>query len=296
LHEFPPCQLPLPLPRSLRLVLPKLPNSTLYPKSPARPSRMHLQHLTRTTNQCFHKKMTYVYTCNLKSGDVIALFRSQKQDAPFLNPFKQYIRTYVNSETFKKKISVDFFHFERDETYPFEYKEDHRKKPPAMLFSQKQKTGAQAQPSGMNPRYLVLGRFWPPTEPNTPATRKAWGKRLLLLNNHARIQQDYQFGGNSMEFGGDITPNKEAEIPPLSRFLTLTDTLLVLSHAFPKEDDTSCRYEDILGQDDILNDYYQPAEIPLIREHFNFNIGEHIEEGQEFAFLPDFNPGANQMP
>ena len=68
-----------------------------------------------------------------------------------------------------------------------------------------------------------------------------------------------------MRVAGDLTPQDQSKLPPLSDFMTLSDAMEILCEMFRAEDGNKNTPADIISEDCILTEYYSADKIPKVR-------------------------------
>ena len=124
--------------------------------------------------------------------------------------------------------------------------------------------------TGFDARYLCFVHTLPEdkADKNNVANREKWAKNIIKLNNCPKIQNNYQYGASPLSYKGDVTPSNEDQLPPLSEFLTIRDTMEVIRIAFTTKDKEKPEIKDLLEDDNILSLYYSQELIPKLREYF----------------------------
>ena len=178
-----------------------------------------------------------------------------------------------------------------DENDPTKYKEDHPYK----------KTSLQHQ------KYAIFFMSVPEesASKNTPENRKRWAEGLWLTNNLPELAREYTHGGAALNVGSDITPLDSASLPPLSKFLTIADTMAVISLIY--RDNTTgenATAADIMEWPECIAKYFTKEQIPLLRqmypgsnrpgtEWFNFNLspeGSPTTSNEKNTFRREADP------
>ena len=189
-------------------------------------------------------KSNMLFTCKLLSGDVVAISRGKTGMHAFLDPLVNFLQQSTeHGEDARDKLKVDYVGWEVDENDPTKYKEDHPHN----------KTSLQ------NQKYAIffMAVLEESASKNTPENRKRWAEGLCVTNNLPGLARQYSHGGGALNVGSDITPLDSSSLPPLSKFLTIADTMAVISMIY--RDTTAGKnasVSDIMDWPECLGKYF----------------------------------------
>jgi hypothetical protein len=151
-----------------------------------------------------------LFTCKLWSGDVVAISRSKNGQHAFLDPLVNFLKdSSLESEDARNRLKVHYIGREVDKQDPTKYKQDH---------------------PGSNHPYAVFFMMVPDESAslNTAESRRRWAKGICLANILPHVARQYSHDGAALNVASDITPPLAAKLPPLSMFLTISDTFNVM--------------------------------------------------------------------
>ena len=196
-------------------------------------------------------------TCKLRSGDVIAISRGKNGRHAFLQPLVSFLTKSDEGTDAMKTLNIAKVLWEVDPQSPDQYLED------------------TAPDKTLQPRYTAFIMIVPEEEKNknTPEMRKRWAEGICFTNNQPKIAQNYKFGGSTLRFGSDITPpnnGSNSDLPPLSRFLTISDTMDIIREAYhdPNTGENPT-VQEVLEQPEWLSSYYEEKHISTVFTLFN---------------------------
>ena len=120
---------------------------------------------------------------------------------------------------------------------------------------------------------------------NTTANRRRWADAFIAFYNHPNTQRQFAFP-NPAVFSADITPQNEANSPPLSQFLTIRDTMEMIQTIISQNPGELEPIGDVLENEDAMNDYYSPEHKTLARELFHSHLN-HVPGNPDARFQQD---------
>lgn len=156
---------------------------------------------------------------------------------------------------------------------------------------------------GRERQWVILVKIVRDGEENTAATRRRLAENFVHFYNHPDNQRQYKYAMRAY-FAGDTTPQDASTAQPLSKWLTINDTMAVMQEAIaPDEDDLAARRNNtqddtnvipissVLRHDDALRDYYMPEHYALALQDFAGSGADTAvsEQSGAFAGLPDFS-------
>ena len=246
------------------------------PKSPPKPQKVEASS-TRNANDS-NQKVTNVLTCKLRSGDIIALTRTNRNKHAYVTPLVKYLKNPDNGDFVKGRLGIHYIGWEVDPTNPTSYKEDFDPNKP------------------LQPRYHVFINTVADdmVHKNTPANRKKFASRIISLNNNAKIQSKYLYGGQLMVYAGDISAEDDSDAPPLSKYLTIGDTMDFVRTVYENLDTgEKPSITAVLNQQDWLNAYYSKDLIPKLKKLYGHKdkedgIENNMTEDEDNISVPEF--------
>ena len=119
---------------------------------------------------------------------------------------------------------------------------------------------------------------------NNAVNRRAWAEQFVTFYNHPATQRRFTYPNHAV-FAGDITPERDEDLPQMSQFLTIKDTMEIIRLLLSDNPNQLMETADILNNDDIMNDYYAPNHRQLAREEFGnaANGANNNQGGQDGA-------------
>ena len=205
----------------------------------------------------FQKGENNILTCcELFNGDIIALTRNCHGKSAFIKPLLTWMNSSTIHEDFvRSQLRIDYKGWEVDPDDPISYKEYYNPDK-ATIF-----------------KYKLFVSFAPEqfTTNNTPMTKEYFARGIIALNNNIQIQSKYKNSDNVLNYVGNVTYQVDALAPRHSRFLTLQDTMKIMMFNYP-EHPTGRRtsIDDMLEDEDLLEEFYMPEHISLVRDIFGF--------------------------
>ena len=172
-----------------------------------------------------------IFVCKVLSGDMIQLI-TQGDNAPYIKPATDIM---VENPAFTSEIlGIHTQCCRRHEDNPVAWKSE--------------------LSDGCNLYWPVHFRGVGETEVhlNTASNQRKWAESFIDFHNSLFIPSIYRFP-EDIHFAGDLTPQNEANCPPLSDYLTINDTMKCMRMVY-----AGCPIGQILSDQSVMNKYYAP--------------------------------------
>lgn len=223
-----------------------------------------------------HRK---IYTTAIKGGEImLAMLKGKDNEAGFFKPLLDYIQNPNNSKLVSGGMRINDMFWMCLPDKPMEYKEDPPNNPS----------------STFRPRYNVLLSYLDQDQlhKNTPQNREKWAQQIMTVNN-TQSMQVYGYGqyrksgateANKLDYGGDLCPKDPKNYPPLSQYLTLSDTMKVVCKLhIHQETNEFLTPPEVLDRQDLLDKFFIKSHQSLLPNLFAaeleaFKAGDNIED------------------
>ena len=216
-----------------------------------------------------------MYTVNTRSNHVVVLTRGTRgvntggNGSAYLAPLRSEI--WKNREFYKDKYSIDYLGSEVSQDNPFSKR--------TVLTSN----------SNYASDFVYFVAYVGKDGKNTVETRKAFANSIAALNNNATMQMTYTYPSerNKIFFKGDVTPQDETKLPPLSDFLMVFDVLNVMRDYY-KDDETKMTNKDLVEDDETMSLFFAPDLHSVVREKVH-DVDKPADDEHHFSHdIPQF--------
>ena len=206
--------------------------------------------------------------------EVVLLFTdSTGEKGGWLYPLFEFIDLADNKKLKYKDLMCHWHGFLRSKTDPKKFHED------------------KATSTGFKVRHrvVVVSLTEEQAKNNKQHQRKRLAEGFCVINNSSKVQINYYKNRpgitkerDLLEYAGDLTPSDTDQLPKLSNYLTIGDTMdyICLSHS-NETDGSNLTCFDVVANDDLLQQYYTADLIPKVKDIYredsstqsnNFNL------------------------
>ena len=209
---------------------------------------------------------TTVATCKTRCGSIVALTKKNGTQGAYLSPLLKWLTNEDHQEFTEKALKITYIGNQTD--------------PNNRNFPLEDEPGKN---STYRPRHPVFVAVLSDdnVDKNTPEMRRKFAENIMKVNNSDNMQRAYietsanpQRGGTMLSYAGDITPKEEGQLPFLSKYLPRPEVIECIKAAYKANDGSQPSLEFVLKCDEWLTLYFEPEEIPLVKQFYGFSTDE----------------------